>query len=77
MLKFIASAVLIRYNSTNASTELLTVISQLICSHLLKNQSTCIHSASLKMLTFQSRFDVKIHTPQVIETKAFLTNGGV
>ncbi len=29
------------------------------------------------MLTFQSRFDVKIHTPQVVETKAFPTNGGL
>jgi len=77
LLKFIASAVLIRYNATNAGTGLLAVISQLICLYLLKNQSTCIHSASLKMLTFQSRFDVKIHTPQVVETKAFPTNGGV
>jgi len=77
LLKFIASAVIIRYNAMNAGTGLFAVTSQLICFRLLKNQSTCIHSASLKMLTFQSRFDVKIHTPQVVETKAFPTNGGV
>ena len=28
------------------------------------------------MLTLKYRFDVKIHTPQVVETKAFPTNGG-
>jgi hypothetical protein len=77
LLKFIASSALIRYHATYAGTGWLAVVSQLIYLHLLKNQSTCIHSASLKMLTFQSRFDVKIHTPQVVETKAFPTNGGV
>ena len=73
----LATSISLLYNQNLASTGCLLPFKKIAAIHLLKIQSNCIQSASLKMLTLKHRFDVKIHTPQVVETKAFPTNGGV
>jgi len=40
-------------------------------------RSNFVQMVTLKMLTSKYRFDVKIYTAQVIETKTFLTSGRV
>ena len=40
-------------------------------------RSNSVQLVTLNMLTSKYRFDVKIYTTQLIETKLFLTSGGV